>query len=280
MPCLPLKRFKSRRMTLPPESDSAHHTTAAPSATHRNRSWYKRPMFDFWQSLLAALERIAMLPSLIQSVFPSLPSRKRTRDAVRTYDRTMDSLLREIQRLLEAPLEPAQLLHMSEKLQEQFAPKLQASDICMLPSYNDKLPTGLERGTYLALDVGGSTFRVAVVELLGKQSDAKSMRIVTMKSYPIDNTVRHLKGTAFFDWMAEKIEAAISDPEVKKTNGTKEFPMGLAWSFPVECVTMPQDTSIMLTSPKGKHLSVVEISSQWVKAFLPLKARWAKTSAS
>ncbi|KAF2191095.1 actin-like ATPase domain-containing protein [Zopfia rhizophila CBS 207.26] len=175
-----------------------------------------------------------MLPSLIQAVFASLPSRKRVRDAVRTYDRTMDDLLREVQRLLEAPLDPAKLLAMSGKLQEQFAPKLQASNICMLPSYNHKLPTGLEQGTYLALDVGGSTFRVAVVELSGKKPGAKSMRIVNMKSYKIDNSVRALRGNAFFDWMAEKIETAISEPEVKKLNGTASFGMGLAWSFPVE----------------------------------------------
>ena len=232
MPTHLLKRFKSRRMTVP-EPDCAHHSSN-PSQANRARCWYKKPMFDFWQSLLAALERLVMLPSLIHSVFPSLPSRKRTRDALRTYDRSVDDLLREIQRLLEAPLDPTKLLHMSGKLQAQFAPKLQVSDICMLPSYNHKLPTGREQGTYLALDVGGSTFRVAVVELNGHQPASKSMRIVNMKSFKIDEPVRHLRGTAFFDWMAEKIETAIADPAVKKINGATVFPMGLAWSFPVE----------------------------------------------
>jgi hexokinase len=249
MPAPLLKRFKSRRMTLTPESDCPHDpsttttttattttTTATYSAPRPNRCWYKKPMLDFWQSLIAALERIAMLPSLIQSVLPSLSSRKRVRDVVRTYDRTMDDLLREVQRLLEAPLDPAKLLHMSGRLHDEFAPKLQASDICMLPSYNDKLPTGREQGTYLALDVGGSTFRVAVVELNGLTPGAKSMRIVNMKSFKIDNTVRYLRGTAFFDWMAEKIEIAITDPQVGTTNGTPSFSMGLAWSFPVEYV--------------------------------------------
>jgi hexokinase len=227
-------RFKSRRRTLPNPA-CPHDASTTPAAPSR-LCWFKKPMFDFWQSLLAALERLAMLPSLIHSVLPSLPSRKRARDAVRTYERTLDDLLREIQRLLEAPLDPAQLLHMSGRLHDQFAPKLQASDICMLPSYNHKLPTGLEQGTYLALDVGGSTFRVAVVELSGRRPATKSMRIVNMKSYKIDNSVRHLRGTQFFDWMAEKIETAISDPQLKKINGASTFPMGLAWSFPVEYV--------------------------------------------
>jgi hexokinase len=236
MPGRLLERFKNRRMILSSAADCPRDTPIAAVPDHDAACRRIRPMFDFWQSLLAALERIAMLPSLIHSVFTSLPSRKRMRDAVRTYDRTMDDLLREIQALLESPLAPAKLLHMSGKLQEQFAPKLQASDICMLPSYNDTLPTGLEQGTYLALDVGGSTFRVAVVELNGKHPGAKSMRIVTMKSYKIDNTVRNLRGIAFFDWMAEKIEAALSDPQVQNLNGTKTFGMGLAWSFPVEYV--------------------------------------------
>jgi len=146
----------------------------------------------------------------------------------------MDDLLCEIQRLFEAPLDSAKLLNMSAKLQDQFAPKLQASDICMLPSYNDKLPTGNEKGTYLALDVGGSTFRIALVELTGKANAAKKMRIVTMKSFKIDEKVRQRRGTHFFDWMAERIQQALADPQMKQTQGPKSLPMGLAWSFPVE----------------------------------------------
>lgn len=242
MPSLLLKRFKSRRVTFIPEPDGNRDShRSSPANTHR--CWYKRLMFDFWQSLIAALERIAMLPSLIHSVLPSLSSRRRVRDALRTYDRTMDDLLREVQRLLEAPLEPVKLLQMSAQLQEQFAPKLQASEICMLPSYNHKLPSGLEKGTYLALDVGGSTFRIALVELNGKQPDAKHMHIVTMKSFKIDEKVRQRSGTEFFDWMAEKIELALADPKLQ-VNGTKSFPMGLAWSFPVEYVDVPNLNSI------------------------------------
>lgn len=233
MPSLVLKRFKRRRVTTSPESHD-HRDSDRLSPANTNRCWYKGPMFDFWQGLLAALERIAMLPSLLHSVLPSLSSRRRMRDALRIYDRTMDDLLREVQRLLEAPLEPAKLLQMSIELQEQFAPKLQASDICMLPSYNHKLPTGLEKGTYLALDVGGSTFRIALVELNGKQPDAKHMRIVTMKSFKIDEKVRQRSGTQFFDWMADKIQHALADPQLQNANTTESFPMGLAWSFPVE----------------------------------------------
>lgn len=233
MPPLLLKRFKNRRLTFIPDSYGSCDAQQSPTAQY-DRCWYKQLMIDFWQGLLAALERIAMLPSLLHSVLPALTSRKRHRDAIRTYDQTMDELLREVQRLLEAPLEPTKLQHISAKLQEQFAPKLQSSDICMLPSYNDKLPTGREKGTYLALDVGGSTFRIALVQLNGRQPGAKNMRIITMKSYKINEKVRQRSGTDFFEWMAEKIQQALADPQLHNSTCTQSYPMGLSWSFPVE----------------------------------------------
>jgi len=232
MPPLRLKR-KSGRVTLVPESNSSRDLHQA-SIENNNRCWYKQFMLDFWEGLLAALDRITMLPSLLHSVLPSTTSRRRVRDGLRTYDRTMDDLLREIQRLLEAPLPTAKMLDMSTRLQAQFAPRLQSSDICMLPSYNHKLPSGYEKGTYLALDVGGSTFRIALVELNGRQPDAKNMRIVVMKSYKIDEKVRQRRGNDFFEWMAEKIQDALADPLLQNSTDKKSFPMGLAWSFPVE----------------------------------------------
>jgi hexokinase len=235
MPPLRLKRFKSGRVTVVPESNSPRDLQQATNEDN-NHCWYKQRMLNFWEGLLVALERIAMLPSLLHSVLPSSTSRRRARDGLRTYDRTMDDLLHEIQCLLEAPLGPDKMLDMSAKLQDQFAPRMQSSDICMLPSYNHKLPSGFEKGTYLALDVGGSTFRIALVELNGRQPGAKNMRIVVMKNYKIDEKVRQKRGNEFFEWMAEKIQQALADPQLRSSTKTEEFPMGLAWSFPVEFV--------------------------------------------
>lgn len=240
MPSLTLRRYKSRRVTHTSDcngaSDCSHHPSAATDDDDDKRCWYKQLMLDFWQGLLAALKQLAMLPSLIHTVLP-LTSRKRNmREVLRTYDRTMDDFLRETQRLLEDPLDTARLQQISAGLQEQFAPKLRASDICMLPSYNHKLPSGLEKGTYLALDVGGSTFRVALVELNGRQPGAKNMRIVNMKSFKIDEKVRQRRGVDFFEWMAEKIEIALAEAPPQNVNNMNSFPMGLAWSFPIEYV--------------------------------------------
>lgn len=192
-------------------------------------------MFGFWQTVRAILRSIAMLPSVVHAVLSPKSSKKRIHNVIAIYDRNMDDFYLEVKRIFQTPLQPAGLLSMSTKLQEQYKCKLQCSNICMLPSYNHKLPTGHERGTYLALDVGGSTFRVALVELKG-QSNGERTRIVKMRSFPIDNAVRALKGMRFFDWMAAQIAKMLSDPSVEDFIGDATLPMGLAWSFPIELV--------------------------------------------
>lgn len=279
MPSLTSRRYKSRRVTHTSDPNGASNDNYCSSTNDVNCCWYKQPMLDFWQGLLAALKQLAMLPSLIHSVLP-LTSRKRNmRETLRTYDRTMDDFLREVQHLLEEPLDRARLQGISAGLQEQFAPKLQASDICMLPSYNHKLPTGLEKGTYLALDVGGSTFRIALVELNGRQPGAKNMRIVNMKSFKIDEKVRQRRGTDFFDWMAEKIEIALAEAPPQKVDNVDSFPMGLAWSFPIEYVSFPKSQHD-INNFLGKLHHAVETLSTWVKAFTQLMVSVVKILAN
>ena len=155
------------------------------------------------------------------------------------HDSRMEEFLCEARRLFEAHLTVPNLLLMSGKLRDQIRPKLQSGNICMLPSYIHTLTSGQEKGTYLALDVGGSTLRVAAVQLFGrKNGHEQSMEIIKMRSFRIDNMVKALKGSKFFDWMAERIAEVLEDPIVKRVHGSGVFAMGLAWSFPVEYVAL------------------------------------------
>ncbi|KAL0265219.1 N-acetylglucosamine kinase 1 [Diplodia seriata] len=209
-------------------------------------------MFAAWTALLAALDRLVMLPSLVHTVCspPQLPPSKHgLHNVIRACDLTMDDFLRDVQRQFEAPLHPDRLLAMSARLQTEFQKKLQHSDMCMLPSYNHTLPTGLERGTYLALDVGGSTFRAALVELSGKEEGANSMNIAKMRCFPINDAVRALEGSAFFDWMAERIAETLAEPQVRAKLGQDTLPMGLSWSFPVEQTSIR--SGVLLDMGKG-----------------------------
>jgi len=149
----------------------------------------------------------------------------------------LDTFIEEVREQFARPLAPENLLSMSSSLQRQFIAKLQEQGLSFLPSYNHTMPTGDERGTYLALDVGGSNFRVALVDLQGKiAGDQKksSMRIVKQFAHRIDGDTRELRGHAFFEWMADKIAEAISDEDVRSAHGPGTYAIGLAWSFPVE----------------------------------------------
>jgi hexokinase len=162
----------------------------------------------------------------------------------------MDDLVMEVKALFEAPIQVAKLLEISVKLQEEYKHKLRSSTLSMLPSFQHTLPTGNERGDFLALDVGGSTFRVALVRLAGNEQDGSGgLHVRRMRSFAIDENIRRLAGRKFFEWMAGKIEGLLSENHY--TNGALDtrLRIGLAWSFPIE-QTSPR-TGKLLQMGKG-----------------------------
>ncbi|KAK1634417.1 hexokinase [Colletotrichum phormii] len=144
---------------------------------------------------------------------------------------SIEEYLKEAEHLLLGPLLDDGLLELSNALKAQFRDKLQTSMACMLPSYNHQLPGGHEVGQYLAVDVGGSTLRIALVELRGRDAVGRESEIVRMSSFKIDNDIRNLEGMAFFDWMAERIRDMVSQDG---QDPSRSMPMALAWSFPIE----------------------------------------------
>ena len=190
-----------------------------------------RPMVHFLQSIAAHLETMLIFPSLFRSVPSSSEKTRGLHDVRPICDRTLEDFAQEVGRLFEDPVTLRNLLSMSQRLQEQFRKCALSSPHCMLPSYNHTLPTGREKGTYLALDVGGSTLRVALVELKGND---KPMRILSSVTTVIDNKVKALHGTCFFDWIAEKIEEMLIAAGDVYGHEDRPLATGLAWSFPIE----------------------------------------------
>lgn len=186
-----------------------------------------RRVQELFHNLAAALEKMIVLPSLFRE---SSRRQRRAFWGVNWHRRSLDNFASEVERLFTVPLTPVNMLAMSGDIRKQFRLCLQSSPVSMLPSYNHALPSGLERGTYLALDVGGSTFRVALIELQGRDTDMKVLRV---SSSPIDNSVKLLEGTRFFDWMAEKIENMLAEVDVAYGRGVVPLSMGLSWSFPI-----------------------------------------------
>ncbi|KAL8671518.1 MAG: hypothetical protein Q9168_003987 [Polycauliona sp. 1 TL-2023] len=143
------------------------------------------------------------------------------------YETTLDMLLKQVQDLHEKELRIDSLLALSAKLQAEFTGRLQSNSQCMLPSHNYTLPNGKEHGSYLALDVGGSTLRVALIDLNGRTSN-HPIRIRRVVASHIDNRVRDLRGLEFFDWIAARIREMLSGDRAARdrVQSNQPLPMG------------------------------------------------------
>lgn len=126
------------------------------------------------------------------------------------------------------------LVALSNGLKTQMLGSMSDNPSCMLPSFNHQLPSGDECGTFLALDVGGSTFRVALVKLLGRKMEGQECKILTKATFKISDDIRRLKGLLFFDWMAERIEETLLEQSEGHNTSSAPLSMGMAWSFPIE----------------------------------------------
>ncbi|KIW32966.1 uncharacterized protein PV07_04473 [Cladophialophora immunda] len=192
-------------------------------------------ILDFFRSILRRLAAMILFPSSFKTMNVSVKSPNTEVTVVETVDslHSLDSLKDEIMRLFRYPCSMRRMLSMSSALRIQYKAKLQESDACMLPSYCTTLPTGKEMGTYIALDVGGSTFRVALIELRGRENRHGPMVIKHMSTSKIDERIRKLPGTQFFDWMADRIHAMLEEGK-EAWSPDQTLPLGLAWSFPIE----------------------------------------------
>jgi hexokinase len=168
-----------------------------------------------------------------------------------------------------APLAPATLLAAAHSLSQQYADHCTRQTPTMLPSFLSAGPSGAEAGQVLAVDVGGSTLRIAAVRLDGRASP----QLLGLRTWPIGDEVKQMPGRSFFDWLAERIEHALdlepvlgcmrermamgskgaspvggAVPGCPGLGGEGTIPMALAWSFPLEYVadhiSLPPDALI------------------------------------
>ena len=191
-------------------------------------------LLDTWLAAWMGKAMSVLMPSILHYIQPHSPrKRRRLSHVVRPkYMKSMDDFTDEVRRLFESPLQHDRLLDMSAKMQEEYREKLYKSDISMLPSYQHTLPTGHEKGDYLALDVGGSTLRIALVRLGGKESDG--LEVTRIRNFTIDEKIRQLQGEEFFDWMADRISEMKAEYNFMEGASSTALQMGMAWSFPIE----------------------------------------------
>ncbi|MGH0127911.1 UNVERIFIED_CONTAM: hypothetical protein FKN15_032741 [Acipenser sinensis] len=111
----------------------------------------------------------------------------------------------------------------------------------MLPTHVRSTPDGSEKGEFLALDLGGSKFKVLRV----KVSDNGKQRVeMESQHYPISEEITSGKGTDLFDHIAE----CLKDFMERKHMNTKRHPLGFTFSFP--CSQTKLDEGMLLSWSK------------------------------
>lgn len=185
------------------------------------------------KTFLQALLAFWISPATIKDAGPGSPIPKRDEVASKPC-MSPEDFLREAEELFLHCVRPECLREFSQSLKAQFRDGLLNNPACMLPSYNHQLPNRSEYGQYLALDVGGSTLRVALVQLRGHEARGSESRIARLDSFKIDPSIKKLQGMAFFDWMAQRIVDTVSQALDAENSSEKPLLMGMAWSFPIE----------------------------------------------
>merc|ERR1712088_1126564 len=85
-----------------------------------------------------------------------------------------------------------------------------AASVKCWPTYVRKLPTGQERGKFLALDLGGTNFRVLALEL----TEEKEF-LMDSKIYAIPQNIMTGPGMQLFDHIAECLSNFVHDREIE-----------------------------------------------------------------
>ncbi|XP_048379085.2 hexokinase-2 isoform X1 [Stegostoma tigrinum] len=123
------------------------------------------------------------------------------------------------------------------------------SSVKMLPTFVRSTPDGTESGDFLALDLGGTNFRVLRVKVSdhGKQKVEIENRICA-----VPEELMHGTGTQLFDHIANCLADVMEELDIKN----EKLPLGFTFSFP--CQQTKLDESILVHWTKGFKASGVE----------------------
>ncbi|XP_070789896.1 hexokinase-3 [Pituophis catenifer annectens] len=112
----------------------------------------------------------------------------------------------------------------------------------MLPTFVCYLPDGSERGDFLALDLGGTNFRVLMVQV--KSQEEGGVHIIN-ETYAIPPEITQSTGLQLFDHIVN----CMVDFQTKHGMSAHALPLGFTFSFP--CNQISLDKGILLRWTKG-----------------------------
>ncbi|KAL7026429.1 hypothetical protein ACKWTF_013910 [Chironomus riparius] len=99
------------------------------------------------------------------------------------------------------------------------------ADIKCFVTYVQDLPNGKERGKFLALDLGGTNFRVLLIHLKGDDDFEMQSKI-----YAIPQSIMLGSGSQLFDHIAECLANFIKEHKLQD----ERLPLGFTFSFPLK----------------------------------------------
>jgi len=139
---------------------------------------------------------------------------EKAEELLKHYDLPKESLL-EVMRLLRQDMEKG--LSSDSNTRAESALK-------MLPTYVRAIPDGSEVGDFLALDLGGTNFRVLLVQILDGEVHMDG------DVFPLDRTIMQSDAKTLFDYIADCISLLVKKKGIKD----KSLPLGFTFSFPVQ----------------------------------------------
>ncbi|KAJ8013704.1 hypothetical protein DPEC_G00032550 [Dallia pectoralis] len=119
----------------------------------------------------------------------------------------------------------------------------------MLPTFVRSIPDGSEKGDFIALDLGGSAFRILRVKVSHEKKQTVQME---SRVYDTPEDIIHGSGTELFDHVAE----CLGDFMEKQNIKDKKLPVGFTFSFP--CTQTKLNESVLLNWTKRFKASGVE----------------------
>uniref|UniRef100_A0A672IKP6 Hexokinase-2 n=1 Tax=Salarias fasciatus TaxID=181472 RepID=A0A672IKP6_SALFA len=119
----------------------------------------------------------------------------------------------------------------------------------MLPTFVRSTPDGTEQGEFLALDLGGSNFRVLLVKVLGNGKQKVEME---NQIYEIPENIMRGCGSELFDHVADCLADFLEKLGIKD----RKLPLGFTFSFP--CLQTKLDESVLISWTKAFRSSGVE----------------------
>ncbi|XP_019394066.1 PREDICTED: hexokinase-1 isoform X2 [Crocodylus porosus] len=135
---------------------------------------------------------------------------------------------------------------MKNGLSRDFNP---TATIKMLPTFVRSIPDGSEKGDFIALDLGGSYFRILRVKVSHEKKQTVQMET---EIYNTPEDIMHGTGARLFDHVAECLGDFMEKQQIKD----KKLPVGFTFSFP--CRQSKLDEGILITWTKRYKASGVE----------------------